>query len=233
VWIALVVFGGACEGNEHAVTGPDPDTARVVREGAGTRRAVALTFDVGADAGNTADVLAVLQDAQVRASFAVTGRSAQENAALLQAIAAGGHQVINQTYSYASFTGASTGGPALTFEERSLELSRTETTVFRLTNRSTRPWFRPPYGDLDASVERDVGALGYPYIAMWSVEASGGGGATSDEIVERVRSLAAPGAVILMHASSDSQDAAALARVIEGLRADGYGFETMEEIVVA
>jgi peptidoglycan/xylan/chitin deacetylase (PgdA/CDA1 family) len=211
---------------------PVPQSAIVVRTGVASRRSVALTFDAGADPGHTAGILAVLRAEGVRASFGVTGRWAQENAVLLQAIAADGHQFINHSYSHDSFTGFSTGGEPMTFEGRSLELSRTETTVFRLTNRSTRPWFRPPYGDLDASVEADVAALGYPYIAMWSIDTFGWRRATADEIVERTLSLAAPGAVIVMHVGIESQDAAALPRVIEGLRAQGYGFETMDEIIV-
>jgi peptidoglycan/xylan/chitin deacetylase (PgdA/CDA1 family) len=203
-----------------------------VRSGTGTRRSVALTFDAGADPGHTAGILAVLRAERIRASFGVTGLWAQDNPTLLQAIAADGHQFLNHSYDHASFTGLSTDSPALTFDERALELSRTETTVFRLTNRSTRPWFRPPYGDLDASVEADAAALGYPYIAMWSIDTFGWRRATADEIVDRTLSLASPGAVIIMHVGIESQDAAALPRVIEGLRADGYAFETMDEIIV-
>jgi peptidoglycan/xylan/chitin deacetylase (PgdA/CDA1 family) len=208
-----------------------PGSAIVVRSGVTSRRSVALTFDAGADAGHTATILAVLRVEAVRASFGVTGRWAEENPLLLQAIAADGHQFVNHSYNHASFTGVSTESAPMPFEKRSLELSRTETTVFRLTNRSTRPWFRPPYGDLDATVEADVAALGYPNIAMWSIDTFGWQRATEDEIVGRVLSLAAPGAVIIMHVGADSQDAAALPRVIDGLRAAGYNFETMDEIV--
>lgn len=208
-----------------------PLSAVVVRTGVTTRRAVALTFDAGADPGHTAGILAVLRDASIRASFGVTGRWAQENPALLQAIAADGHQLINHSFSHDSFTGFSTDEEPMTFEERSLELSRTETTVFRLTNRSTRPWFRPPYGDLDASVEEDVAALGYPYIAMWSIDTFGWRRASAEEIVERTLTLVAPGAVIIMHVGIESQDAAALPLIIEALRAEGYTFETMDEVI--
>lgn len=210
---------------------PVPQAAVVVRTGAVTRRSIALTFDAGADPGHTAGILAILREAGIRASFGVTGRWAQDNPGLLQAIAADGHHFINHGFSHDSFTGFSTGNEPMTFEERSLELSRTETTVFRLTNRSTRPWFRPPFGDYDASVEEDVAALGYPYIAMWSIDTFGWRRATADEIVERTLSLAAAGAVVIMHVGIESQDAAALPRIIEGLRADGYLFETMEQII--
>ncbi|HYM16025.1 MAG TPA: hypothetical protein VEZ14_10740 [Dehalococcoidia bacterium] len=47
---------------------------------------------------------------------------------------------------------------ALTAAQRALELSRTETTVYHLSGRTTRPYFRPPRGDVDAGVLRDGGA---------------------------------------------------------------------------
>jgi peptidoglycan/xylan/chitin deacetylase (PgdA/CDA1 family) len=210
---------------------PSSEPAVAVRSGVTTRRAVALTFDAGADTGFAADILTILRAEKVRASFGVTGAWAEANPLLLRAMAADGHRLINHSYSHDSFTGLSTGRAPLTFEERSLELSRTETTIFRLTNRSTRPWFRPPYGDLDDSVQRDVAALGYGYIAMWTIDTLGWNGASADAIVERTLRLAEPGAIIIMHVGADSQDAAALPAVIEGLRADGYAFETVDEII--
>ena len=115
--------------------------ARIVRRGDPQRRTVALTFDVGNDsaAGAVAQILATLRSEQVRASFAVTGLWAEQNHALILAITSDGDQVINGTYDGASFTGASTGVPLLTAAERSLELQRTETTIYHLTGRSTRP----------------------------------------------------------------------------------------------
>jgi peptidoglycan/xylan/chitin deacetylase (PgdA/CDA1 family) len=244
--LALAVFAAACGDDERAgptspaatspsvaapAQTPAAESATVIRTGTETRRAVALTFDATADRGHTAAILAALRRGGTRASFAVTGVWAQENEELLHAIAADGHQIINQTYDYASFTGASSGGEPLSSQQRALELSRTETTVFRLTNRTTRPWFRPPYGDIDASVERDAATFGYPYIAMWSIDTMGTGGLTAAQVVERTLSLVTPGAVIRMDVRDYSQDAAALPEIIESLQNDGYAFETMERII--
>ena len=208
-----------------------PATANIVSHGNASRRMVALTFDAGSDAGYTREILDVLSREDVRATFSVTGLWAEQNRDLLLAVAAAGHQIINHTYDHASFTGVSTNAPPLTPDQRALELSRTEVTIYHLTARSTRPYFRPPYGDLDASVQRDAGAAGYNIIVMWSVDTLGWNHATADAIVERSLAKAEPGAIYVMHVGSQSQDAAALPRIVNGLRAQGYGFGALDDVL--
>ncbi len=210
---------------------PPAGPARLVYRGNPERRMVALTFDAGSDAGFTAEILDTLRREGIRASFSVTGLWAERNRDLLLAIAADGHMFINHSYDHASFTGLLTQRPPLTAEERALELSRTETTVYHLTQRTTRPYFRPPYGDIDPDVLRDVAADGYDTVLMWTVDSLGWDRAPADAIVERCLSLAAPGAIYVMHVGSESQDAAALPRVIAGLRAAGYAFGTVDDVL--
>lgn len=192
---------------------------------------MALTFDAGADAGNTEAILRTLRERGLRATFSLTGVWAEENRDLLFAIAADGHQIINHTYDHASFTGASTGEAPLTAEERALELSRTERTIYRYTSRSTKPYFRPPYGDLDDGVRRDVANEGYGIIVMWTIDTLGWNGAMADQIGARVRDGAEPGAIVVMHVGSASQDAAALPGIIDSLEAAGYELLTIEELL--
>lgn len=192
---------------------------------------MALTFDAGSDAGYTAEILRTLRERNIRATFGITGVWAERNRDLLFSIAADGHQIINHSYSHTSFTGRSTGDAPLTAEERALELSRTEVTVYRYTSQSTKPYFRPPYGDYDDSVLRDVAANGYDTVVMWTLDTLGWNGATADEIVARSVAAAEPGAIYIMHVGSASQDAAALPRIIDFLQAERYTFELIDEIV--
>jgi peptidoglycan/xylan/chitin deacetylase (PgdA/CDA1 family) len=210
---------------------PAAGPATVVYHGVTSRRAVALTFDAGADAGNTAAILATLRDEGVRATFGVTGLWVEQNRELALAIAAGGHELINHSYHHASFTGRSTDTAPLSAEQRALELSRTETTVYHLTQRSTRPYFRPPYGDIDDGVLRDAASAGFGAVVMWSVDTLGWQGASAGDIVARCVAGAAPGAIYEMHVGGESRDAEALARVIAALREEGYAFETIDEIL--
>jgi peptidoglycan/xylan/chitin deacetylase (PgdA/CDA1 family) len=209
-------------------TGGGPP-AQVVRTLETTQKVVALTFDAGADAGYTDMILDILDDNDITAAFGITGVWAEEHPRLVERIADDGHLMINHSYDHSSFTGASTGGEPLTQAERSEQLSRTEDIITNLTGKSTKPYFRPPYGDYDASVNRDVGSQGYAFNVLWSLDSYGWRGIPSDEIVERVTSMVAPGAIIIMHVGSASQDGPALQEVIDELRAMGYTFASLDD----
>jgi peptidoglycan/xylan/chitin deacetylase (PgdA/CDA1 family) len=202
-----------------------------VRRGNSTRQMVALTFDAGADAGYTSQILQTLSDAGIKASFSLTGQWAEAHPDLVQAIAAAGHLIMNHSYDHPSFTGLSTGAAPLSTQQRIDELDRADAAIRSITGQTTKPYFRPPYADFDGSVLCDIYADGYYYLVMWSVDTMGWNGASADEIVQTSLSGAKPGAIYIMHVGSQSQDAAALGQVIDGLKAQGYTFGTIADIL--
>lgn len=193
-----------------------------------TRKIVALTFDAGADAGYTAQILDTLATHGIKGSFGVTGHWAEENPDLLRRIANEGHLIINHTYTHRSFTGQSPRTAPLSYDERASELSRTEAAIGTMSGASTLPYFRPPYGDEDQSVLEDVWSLGYTENVMWSVDSLGWDGLSQDQIVQRCVQGLHPGAIYLFHVGSASQDGLALPSLIEKLRARDYGFATID-----
>lgn len=221
----------ATEKPASSTPAPSNGTAQVVYRAETDLRAIALTFNAGSDVGFTSDILRILREQNVRATFAITGVWAEQNRDLLFAIAADGHTIMNHTYDHPSFTGNATGQPPLTSDDRALQLARAERTVYRYTSRSTKPYFRPPYGDIDNSVRHDVATEGYDTIVMWSIDTNGWNGASAPEIVARVESRAEPGGIIIMNVGSASQDAAALPDVIAQLQADGYELLPINELL--
>ncbi len=224
-------------GAAPAATSPtEPPTtagapATVVTRGDPSRRIVALTFDAGADTGFTAQILDVLDRSAVGATFGVTGRWAAANPGLVRRIAAAGHVVMNHSYEHRSFTGTS-ARPALTnAAERRDDVEHAEEVIRNLTGRSTRPWFRPPYGDYDASVNAAVGALGYRYNVLWTVDSLGWQGRSPAAITARCLEATVPGAILLFHVGAASQDATALPGIIAGLRDRGYAFGTIADLL--
>jgi len=206
-------------------------SARVVDRGPATRRFVALTFDAGADAGYTSQILDVLRAQGVTASFGITGAWADRNPELVRRIVGDGHHLINHTYDHDSFTGLSTDRAPLTRAQRWSQLDRTAEAVRRIAGVEIGAYFRPPYGDYDASVNADVYARGYDYNVMWTVDSLGWRGASANEIVARCLANAAPGAIYVFHVGSASQDGNAIERVIAGLRAAGYGMGSVPQLL--
>jgi peptidoglycan/xylan/chitin deacetylase (PgdA/CDA1 family) len=198
------------------------EPAAVVRHGAVNRRWIALTFDAGSDAGNTAAILDLLAARHVRATFSLTGAWTRANPQLAARIARDGHTIVNHTDTHRSFTGFSTATPALTSAARAAQLAGAEAAIVAATGRSSKPWFRPPYGDLDASTPLDAARSGYRYVLLWTVDSLGWKGLAPATVVARCLDAATPGAILLLHVGSASTDDAALPAILDGLGARGY-----------
>jgi peptidoglycan/xylan/chitin deacetylase (PgdA/CDA1 family) len=207
-----------------------PGVSVDVRRGPTECNAVSLSFDAGADRGYAEQILDTLRDERVPVSFGMTGLWAQQNPDLVQRMVEEGHELINHTWDHRSFTGYSAGRP-MGVAERRLELDRTEELLVGMTGKSTRPLFRPPYGDLDAGVLKDVADDGYDYTIMWTVDSFGWNHLPAPGIIERCLSRAEPGAIILFHVGIESQDALALPTIIAGLRERGYQLVTVTDLL--
>jgi peptidoglycan/xylan/chitin deacetylase (PgdA/CDA1 family) len=212
----------------------DPSVSDVFEAGTSGRQEIAFTFDAGADRGFTEQILDTLKEYGIVASFGITGHWASENPDLVRRMVEEGHQVFNHTWSHESFTGFSTGeGTGITDSSaRADELTSTNDEIGQdADGYDTRPYWRPPYGDLDDSVLADVAANGYTTTVMWSCDTLGWDGNTVDQIIERCATDASPGDIILMHVGDGSQDANALPQMIEDLQAQGFTFVTIEQLL--
>jgi peptidoglycan/xylan/chitin deacetylase (PgdA/CDA1 family) len=196
--------------------------AQVIRYGDTSRKVIAFTFDAGSDAGYTAQILDTLGANSIHATFGMTGKFAETYPDLVKRMVNEGHTLMNHSYDHKSFTGNSTQSNGLTEGERWDELNRTEQIVQDLTGATTKPFFRPPFGDYDESVNEDVGALGYEYNVMWALDSRGWTGIPAAQITSRCLEMSEPGAIYIFHVGSASQDGPALQSIIDGLEAQGY-----------
>lgn len=207
------------------------ETAQVVSIAATTEPVVALTFDAGSDAGHTGRILDELSAHGIRAAFALTGEWVEANPALARRIVNEGHDVMNHSYDHPSFTGVSSDDVVLTTDERWRQLDRTEDVIRTVTGATSLPYFRPPFGDQDATVARDAGARGYRFVVMWTVDSLGWQGLAPSDVVTRCVARAQPGAIMMFHVGSASTDADALPALIDELTAAGYGFRSLPLLV--
>ncbi|MCA1646805.1 MAG: polysaccharide deacetylase family protein [Chloroflexi bacterium] len=190
---------------------------------------VALTFDAGADRGYAEDILDVLQEQHILASFGVTGNWAKANPDLVRRMAADGHLVFNHSLDHRSFTGVSDKLGGLTPARRRAELDDADQIIAPLLGHTTRPWYRLPYGDDDAQVAADLAPDGYSRKLGWTVDSLGWRGAQTADILVRCLKLAAPGGIYVFHVGRASQDALALPQIITGLRDKGFGFRRADQ----
>jgi peptidoglycan/xylan/chitin deacetylase (PgdA/CDA1 family) len=211
--------------------------ATTISRGNTSRRMVSYTFDAGADLGYTGSILDYLRANNIKAAFGMTGKWAEANPTYVQRMANEGHEMINHSWTHDSFTGFSTGKTAMTPARRTEELIRTNSKIIALTGRSTRPYFRPPYGDYNSGVLRDIGANRFSRNVMWSVDSLGWKGLTAAQICDRVvdsmsaASNGGNGYIILFHVGAQSQDANALPCITSTLKGRGFAFGTVSQVI--
>ncbi|HEY4938567.1 MAG TPA: polysaccharide deacetylase family protein [Actinomycetota bacterium] len=205
-------------------------SAVVVARGSPARRTVFLTFDAGSDTGFAAQILDTLKAAGVSATFGITGRWAEQNAPLVRRIVAEGHSIVNHTYDHRSFTGVSSHAAPLSPGDRIAEIAHADQVLTGLAGHPVKPWFRLPYGDGDHNVDAQVLQAGYRYVLGWTVDSLGWQGLSAPAISTRCLSRAAPGVIYLFHVGSQSQDAVALPGMIQSLKDQGYGFDTVADL---
>jgi peptidoglycan-N-acetylglucosamine deacetylase len=216
--LAMLVFSTSSPA--HLITSGGPAGARI-----------SLTFDAGADRGYALQILQTLERAHVRATFGMTGRWAVANPDLVRRMARDGDTFINHTYDHRSFTGVSDRTKGLNASERTSELTRTEGVIRRLTGRSTKPFFRPPFGDYDSATLQLAARLGYPKVVMWTVDSLGWEKVSTASIIQRCSALVSPGAIVLMHVGIQSNDARALPTLIAFWKHEHYRFVTIPQLL--
>lgn len=212
---------------------PRAGPAALVWQGGTHRLLASLTFDAGADRGYAAAILRTLERAHVRATFGMTGLWARANPDLVRRMARDGDTFIDHTYDHRSFTGLSTATAPLSAAQRAWEITQAEKIIERISGRRARPYFRPPYGDYDAAMLAQARKLGYRYVVMWTIDSEGWNHLPAPAILQRCLTLLRPGAIILMHVGSQSQDAPALPALIARLRTRHYRLVTVPVLLAA
>jgi peptidoglycan/xylan/chitin deacetylase (PgdA/CDA1 family) len=202
-----------------------------IRKGTNGRKVVALTFDAGSDVGFTAQILDTLKAEKIRASFGMTGKWAEQNPDVFRRIVAEGHHLVNHTYSHRSWTGFSSSTGLLNREGRIAELDKAEQVFQTLAGISAKPWYRPPFGDVDNETDKLLGQQGYKYDALWTVDSLGWMGKTAPQIVEICRKGFVAGGILLFHVGEQSQDANALVQIIKEIRVAGLQPGSLLDVV--
>ncbi len=194
----------------------------LLQEGDGSVPEVALTFDDGPDPVYGPQVAAILAAKHVPATFFLVGLRVKQHPEVAQLLAADGFELANHTYNHQSL-------PALKPHEIANEMRVCDADIFAATGRHTT-LMRPPgvqYNDKMLGVAK---ALGYVTVS-WTVGAKDYDKDTSaDFIKQRVLDRTAPGAIILLHQDTPAT-VAALPAIIDGLRAQGFQFVTVSQML--
>ena len=207
---------------------PVPGPGRVITEGpASAGRKVALTIDDGTCASCVDRILDVVEKTGGKVTLfpnGVYGSSWEPQAKRIRDLVAKGQVTLgNHTYSHGVATQL---GPAAF----GADLQRNEDWIQKTFKITGRPWFRPPYGDRNASIDAAAGQRGYRKVIMWSGTVADSQPRSEGYILDAIDYWARPGSIILMHANYPAT-ARALPKIFRALEKRGLEPVTLAELL--
>lgn len=212
----MMVAGGALQ--ELRETGKQKPISSVPT----THKVVALTFDDGPYPHTTEELLAVLREKKVRATFFVLGSNLEKNKELFAQTVADGHEIGSHAYSHRLLT-------KLSAEECERELDQAEGLISVYAPRPTL--FRAPGGAYNHAVLNAARKHGYTII-NWNIDPLDWQRPPVNTIAARVVGQVKPGSIVLMHdGQSRMNTPQAVAILVDQLRESGYEIVTVGELL--
>jgi peptidoglycan/xylan/chitin deacetylase (PgdA/CDA1 family) len=181
---------------------------------------VALTFDDGPHPDFTPKLLDILKRENVKATFFVVGRMAEQYPQLIRAERAAGHVVGNHTYHHVNLT-------KIPIDEIATEWQACQDVVQSITGGTMR-FCRPPGGDYDGDVITAAMALGLTTV-LWTDDPGDYASPGDRTIDRRVLGAISSGGIVLLH-DGVQQTLDILPGLIASLKRRGFRFETVEQM---
>ncbi|MBP2645535.1 MAG: polysaccharide deacetylase [Firmicutes bacterium] len=229
LWVAILGIAAGSLFTLMAVLPEGKFYGPVFSEVKTSKKVVALTFDDGPYPPYTGEILDILKENNVPATFFVVGRNAEKYPELLRRMAEEGHQVGNHSYSHMDLLKADRNTIAQ-------EVDRTSAIIRNITG-NLPVLVRPPHGFRDPLV-MEMMAQRNLCVVEWSVASRDWTNPGVQQIVEQTLAKTKNGAIILLHdgdgieqKASRQQTVAAVRLIIKGLKEKGYTFVTVGEIL--
>jgi peptidoglycan/xylan/chitin deacetylase (PgdA/CDA1 family) len=181
------------------------------------RGTVALTFDDGPTEEYTPQILAILKKYNVKATFFMVGYNAKNHPDMVKRVLADGHAINSHSLTHPMLT-------KLSEAQLHKEVEEPQVIIYNITGK-TPACLRYPFGASNSHVREVIRSNGIVPLPMgfnsFDYDRPG-----VDKIVSWVLANAHSGQVFLMHDgfAKREQTVAALPRIIEGLKAKGFGF---------
>ncbi len=203
---------------------------RVIKKGKkdqSGRLKIALTFDDGPDPLYTPQLLEILNQFNIKATFFLVGVKAEQNPELVARILAAGHEIGLHTYRHHH--------AYLMDVSHSLESVYLGKATLEKLLKKPIVWLRPPWGALNLWQRYALKKLGLK-IVLWSVNAKDWKLSTgSKKIISHLKQQVSNHDIIVLHDSGGELNAPvemlqALPEVIISLQKAGFRFLTLSEI---
>lgn len=126
-----------------------------------TDKKIALTFDCAWGNSNTDSLLSILEDAEVKATFFVTGEFCDNYPDDIRKISAAGHEIANHSNAHPHIEGMNINDL--------IEDTKTCSSKIKMLTGEAPTLYRAPYGEYDDTSISTIEGMGYKFI-QWSVD---------------------------------------------------------------
>lgn len=197
------------------------------RQGSPKVKEIALTFDDGPDTVYTPEIMDILKQEKIKATFFLIGKRAQLFPDVVERMVREGHVVGNHSMTHANIA-------KLSREKINEEVKQAEEVLSKLAG--YRPsLFRSPYGSLNPEQVKQIGDLKYKIIG-WNVDSLDWKSLSAEQVQYNILENVREGSIILQHSSGSAKEdltgsVEALRRVIKTLKKEGYKFVTIPQLL--
>jgi len=189
----------------------------------GKKEGVAITINVDWGEDVLPQMLTVLEEKNVRATFFITGRFAEQHKELVQTIAEKGHEIGNHGYGHPH-------PDQLTVEQNEDDILKSEQILREILGKRTY-LYAPPYGERGDNVLQAAEKHQYS-VTLWTLDVIDWQTPvpSKETLVERASGeKLKDGAIILMHPKAHTLEA--LPEIIDRILARGYQIKPLSEIL--
>jgi len=214
VWMTVVFVGSAWIGSNYHVEAFCSDPSEAANK-------IAITFDDG-PTEFTPKVLDILEAFNAKATFFCIGKNIDQNHEIFRQIIFKGHIAGNHSYFH---------GKDFDLKNKKEVFEEIERTNFAIRNFSakTARFFRPPYGVTNPAIAEAV-KLTKHHVIGWNIRSMDGVSKDEDAIYNRIVRQLKPGAIILMHDTSQVS-VNVLERILLTLRDQKFEIVPLDELL--
>lgn len=198
------------------------EESHIVKRVSTDQKVIALTFDDGPHPKTTYEILKVLKEKDVKATFFALGENVKQHPEILAKAKAEGHEIASHSYTHRHLK-------KLNKAECGEEMDNAESIIGKIAGRPTL--FRPPGGLYNEDVLKEAEKRNYT-IVLWSIDTLDWQRPGVGSVVKKVMDQAKSGSIVLMHDGLYPMPTPrALEIIIDRLRAKNYSFVTVGELL--
>jgi peptidoglycan/xylan/chitin deacetylase (PgdA/CDA1 family) len=210
----LVFYGTVTVGSNYYLP--------VLCQGPFNQKEIAITFDDGPVEKNTDQILDILKQNNLHATFFCIGKNMAATPDIVKRIVQEGHTLGNHSYSHHFFF------DMYSTKKMKHELGETNNLVEKLVNKKMK-LFRPPYGVINPNLTRAIRALDFSPVG-WSVRSMDTVTKDPEVLLKKISDKIQPGAVFLFHDTA-SATIASLQKFINIVTEKGFRVVPLENLL--